>query len=55
MIRYYIVEKDDGGIVHAKTNGLTNMKKKLIRMFRNGFCDCFLMTEEEYRKYKEVN
>ena len=53
MAKFYIVEQDDGDIVHAKSNSIKMMKNKLLRMFKNGFCDCFLMTEKEYKKLKK--
>jgi len=48
-----VYEHDDVLPIHLKANSLEEMKNKLVEFFKNGFCDCFLVTHDEYLKIKE--
>ena len=50
MSKLVLYEEDDDFPIHLEANSLDEMKEKLVQLFREGFCDCYLVTREEYEK-----
>lgn len=49
--KFLILEKDDDLPIHLQANTMEEMKNKLVKLFKEGFCDCYLMTREEYQEF----
>jgi hypothetical protein len=53
-MKYVLYERDDDYPLHLEANSKEEMKDKLWDVFAtDGFCDCFITTDEEYKQILE--